>query len=69
MGKLTKIQIEGGMQQNLYIKDVRLSDAALNVPTYDVTELVRDGKEAKLVLAEHTYNLRITRAGKLILTK
>lgn len=37
--------------------------------TYDARELVKDGVQACLVLDDQTYYLRITRAGKLILTK
>lgn len=38
-------------------------------PLYDVRALVEKGGLAKLVLDGQTYTLRITRAGKLILTK
>jgi len=37
--------------------------------TYDALDLIRDGVKAEIVLNDHTYTLRITRAGKLILTK
>lgn len=37
--------------------------------TYDARELMPDGNPAHIVLDDHTYSLRITRAGKLILTK
>jgi hemin uptake protein HemP len=37
--------------------------------TYDARDLVRDGVKANVVLDDQTYTLRITRAGKLILTK
>lgn len=37
--------------------------------TYDAKDLVKDGVQARIVLDEKTYYLRITRAGKLILTK
>lgn len=40
-----------------------------DLPTYDARELVRDGPRACLVLDGQSYYLRITRAGKLILTK
>ncbi|QBF30462.1 hemin uptake protein HemP [Thalassococcus sp. S3] len=39
------------------------------IPTYDARDLVVDGVQARLVLDGQTYVLRITRAGKLILTK
>ncbi len=38
-------------------------------PLYDVRALVEKSGLAKLVLDGQTYTLRITRAGKLILTK
>ena len=37
--------------------------------TYDARDLVKDGVQACIVLDGQTYYLRITRAGKLILTK
>lgn len=40
-----------------------------NIDTYDARDLVKDGVQACIVLDEQTYYLRITRAGKLILTK
>jgi len=38
-------------------------------PTYDANDLTKDGDQAYIVLNDQTYTLRITRAGKLILTK
>lgn len=38
-------------------------------PLYDARALIGDGVMAKLVLDGQIYTLRITRAGKLILTK
>ena len=40
-----------------------------NLPTYKAENLTKGGQEAQIVLAEQIYNLRITRSGKLILTK
>ncbi|MGR3550281.1 hemin uptake protein HemP [Pseudooceanicola sp.] len=37
--------------------------------TYDARDLVVNGTKAEIVLDGQTYTLRITRAGKLILTK
>lgn len=37
--------------------------------TYDARDLVGDGVQARIVLDDQVYFLRITRAGKLILTK
>lgn len=40
-----------------------------DLPTYDARDLIADGVQARLVLDGQCYFLRITRAGKLILTK
>lgn len=37
--------------------------------TYDAREIIRDGSQACILLDDQVYYLRITRAGKLILTK
>ncbi|AGT07673.1 hemin uptake protein HemP [Paracoccus aminophilus] len=43
---------------------------ALNrLPEHDATDLTHGGNQALIVLGDQVYNLRITRAGKLILTK
>ena len=39
------------------------------LPTHDAQELTKGGVQAQIVLGHQTYFLRITRAGKLILTK
>ncbi|MFN3276481.1 MAG: hemin uptake protein HemP [Paracoccus sp. (in: a-proteobacteria)] len=39
------------------------------IPQHDATQLTRGGNQALIVLDEQVYQLRITRAGKLILTK
>lgn len=39
------------------------------LPQHDATHLTRGGNQALIVLDEQIYQLRITRAGKLILTK
>lgn len=39
------------------------------MPVHDAAELTRGGREARIVLGDQVYTLRITRAGKLILTK
>lgn len=39
------------------------------IDVYDARDLVKDGVQACIVLDEQIYYLRITRAGKLILTK
>lgn len=39
------------------------------LPTYAAQDLTKNGDQAHIVLGDQTYTLRITRAGKLILTK
>ena len=39
------------------------------LPTYSATDLTLGGDLAQIALGAQTYTLRITRAGKLILTK
>jgi hemin uptake protein HemP len=39
------------------------------IPSHDALQLTMGGAQARIVLAEQIYTLRITRAGKLILTK
>lgn len=39
------------------------------LPAYDAQDLTKGGDQAQIVLNEQVYNLRITRSGKLILTK
>ncbi len=40
-----------------------------SVPTYAATDLTKGGSQAQITLNDQIYTLRITRAGKLILTK
>lgn len=42
---------------------------APSLPSYAARDLTDGGDLAKIVLDQQTYTLRITRAGKLILTK
>ena len=42
---------------------------APQMDTYDARELIKNGVQARVVLDGQTYYMRITRAGKLILTK
>lgn len=39
------------------------------LPTYDARNMIGDGVQARVLLDGQSYYLRITRAGKLILTK
>ena len=43
--------------------------ALSRLPQHEATELTRGGNQALIVLDDQVYQLRITRAGKLILTK
>jgi hemin uptake protein HemP len=45
------------------LQDIAQPDA------YDARDLIKDGVQANIVLDGQVYTLRITRAGKLILTK
>ena len=45
---------------------IRPEDA---LPVYDATDLTKGGDLAKIKLEDQLYTLRITREGKLILTK
>ncbi|WP_308918118.1 hemin uptake protein HemP [Jannaschia sp. LMIT008] len=38
-------------------------------PVHRIEDLLRGHDEARIVLGPHVYTLRLTRAGKLILTK
>jgi hemin uptake protein HemP len=40
-----------------------------DIPTYDARDLIPGGVQARIALDGQVYTLRITRAGKLILTK
>ncbi len=42
---------------------------AADMPAYSVRELMQGGAQVQLILDNAVYTLRVTRAGKLILTK
>lgn len=46
-----------------------LSHASPNLPVHEAEQLTAGGSVAQIVLHGQVYSLRITRAGKLILTK
>lgn len=50
-------------------KTIESAHPAGDLPTYDAQHLVMNGDQARIVLDDKVYTLRITRAGKLILTK
>ena len=54
------------------LRPVRLAEAAATeatLPVHDARVLTKGGVQARIVLDGQVYALRITRAGKLILTK
>ncbi|MEO9515094.1 MAG: hemin uptake protein HemP [Paracoccaceae bacterium] len=51
------------------IPDTTTAPDPQKIDTFDARELIRDGVQASIVLDGQVYYLRITRAGKLILTK
>ena len=53
---------------NQIVRDT-VSTATEVFPTYHAEELTRGGIQARILLNGQIYSLRITRAGKLILTK
>lgn len=44
-------------------------DKSEKTASYDARDLILNGVKAEIILDGQTYTLRITRAGKLILTK
>ncbi|WP_299779115.1 hemin uptake protein HemP [uncultured Roseobacter sp.] len=51
------------------VQSATTDSVAADMATYDVRALIETGVQARLVLDGQPYFLRITRAGKLILTK
>ena len=51
------------------IPDRHRPSASPALPRYEATELTLGGDLAEIVLGDQIYRLRITKAGKLILTK
>ena len=54
------------MNVNSVTSDQKLTSI---LPTYVAEELTEGGNQANIVLDDQLYKLRITRSGKLILTK
>lgn len=46
-----------------------IAEQTSQLPAYDVNVLTKGGDQAHLVLGQEVYTLRITRMGKLIVTK
>ncbi|SEO20927.1 Hemin uptake protein HemP [Salinihabitans flavidus] len=57
---------EGTTQMNAQTHGFALQN---DLPVYDATQLTSPTGLARIVLGDQVYTLRITRAGKLILTK
>jgi len=57
--------------QPKFLEDALRADVSptQGLPTYDARRLTGGDATAQIVLDDKTYTLRITRAGKLILTK
>lgn len=47
----------------------RMTPESLSIPVHDAHNLTADCGQARIILDDKVYTLRITRAGKLILTK
>jgi hemin uptake protein HemP len=67
---------QGGLQQWAILMNQMTSDPVATTtatpevfPTYHAEDLTRGGIQARILLNGQIYSLRITRAGKLILTK
>ncbi len=66
---------QGGIQQWATLMNQMTSDPVATTaspevfPTYHAEDLTRGGIQARILLNGQIYSLRITRAGKLILTK
>ncbi len=54
---------------NMHNLPTTLATPSQQLPTYDAKDLTQDRGQAHIVLNDQIYTLRITRAGKLILTK
>ena len=51
------------------VPDTTTAPDQQQIDTYDARDLIKEGTQASIVLDGQEYYLRITRAGKLILTK
>tara|TARA_B100000035_G_scaffold281439_1_gene262339 strand:+ start:430 stop:600 length:171 start_codon:yes stop_codon:yes gene_type:complete len=49
------------------VKDAKVPED--DSPTYNASDLTKGGNLARIILEKQIYTLRITRSGKLILTK
>lgn len=53
----------------IHPKTLEIDHSVKELPTYDAQHLVMGGDQARIVFEDKVYTLRITRAGKLLLTK
>ncbi len=60
---------EGARVMSFYLVRESLKPVPKGLPTYAAVDLTKGAGQAQIVLGDQTYTLRITRAGKLILTK
>ncbi|MFK7939361.1 MAG: hemin uptake protein HemP [Roseovarius sp.] len=51
------------------VPDITQQAVVAQYPSYSATDLTQNGTQAQIILGDQIYTLRITRAGKLILTK
>ncbi|MBM7067254.1 hemin uptake protein HemP [Actibacterium sp. 188UL27-1] len=51
------------------LPQLKPSPETVHMDTYDARDLIKDGVQVCLTLDQQVYYLRITRSGKLILTK
>ena len=54
---------------SLHTRAETIKDPSEDLPTYNASDLTKGGDQAHIVYQDKVYTLRITRAGKLILTK
>lgn len=52
-----------------HVSAAEIGSRDVPLPVYDATDLTKGGILANIKLSDQLYTLRITRAGKLILTK
>ncbi len=54
---------------NMIVTTPRMGQPVSSLPLHDATDLTAGGIQAQIRLNDQVYTLRITKAGKLILTK
>jgi hemin uptake protein HemP len=61
--------LKGPWQMTIHSLPKSATPATRALPAHEASRLTEGGDQAHIVLNDQTYTLRITRAGKLILTK